>query len=63
MGGVGREQLWKPTLKARLLAVVRAWRDDWRGTRESTKVIVVFLAAMVLTWFGFVIWFWIGFDF
>ncbi len=45
-------------MKARLLAVVRAWREDWRGTRESTKVLVVILTAMLLAWVGFVIWFW-----
>ncbi len=50
-------------MRASLLAVVRAWQEDWQATRESTKVIVVILTAMVLAWFGFVIWFWIGFEF
>ena len=58
MGGVGREQLRKPAVKARLLAVVRAWQEDWRATSETAKVVVVILTAMVLGWAAFVIWLW-----
>jgi hypothetical protein len=46
-----------------LAALVQAWREDWRATREATKVIVLLLAAMVLAWAAFALWFWIAFDF
>ncbi len=50
-------------MRASLLAIVRAWQEDWRATSETTKVVVVVLAAMVLGWAGFVIWVWTGFEF
>ena len=50
-------------MKARLLAVAQAWRDDWRATRGGTKVIVIILAAVVLAWTVFAVWFWMTFDF
>jgi hypothetical protein len=50
-------------VKARLLAVAQAWREDWRSTREGTKVIVILLAAVFLAWTVFAIWIWMTFDF
>lgn len=50
-------------MKARLLAVAQAWREDWRATREGTKVIVIILAAVCIAWTVFAIWFWMAFDF
>ena len=60
---VGHEQLRRPGVKARLLAVAQAWREDWRATREGTKVIVIILAAVFIAWTVFAIWFWMAFDF
>ena len=57
MGLVGREQLRRPAVKARLLAVAQAWREDWRATREATKVIVIILAAVFVAWTVFALWF------
>lgn len=50
-------------MKARLIAVAQAWREDWRATREGTKVIVIILAAVFIAWSGFAIWLWMAFDF
>ena len=50
-------------MKALILAVAQAWREDWRTTREGTKVIVIILAAVFIAWTVFAIWFWMAFDF
>jgi hypothetical protein len=50
-------------VKARLLAVAQAWREDWRATRQGTKVILIILAAVSVAWIVFAIWFWMTFEF
>ncbi len=50
-------------MKGRLLAVVQAWREDWRATREGTKVVVMLLGAVFVGWAAFVIWFWMTWEF
>ncbi len=60
---VDHEELGRPEVKARLLAVVQAWREDWRATREGTKVILIILAAVFLAWAAFVLWFSMTFEF
>lgn len=50
-------------VRSRLLAVAQAWREDWRATREATKVILMILAALVLAFAGFAIWFWFSYEF
>ena len=57
------EELGRPEVKARLLALVQAWQEDWQATREGTKVIVIILAAVFLGWASFVIWFSMTFEF
>lgn len=56
-------QLRRPAVKVRLLAVVQAWREDWRATREGTKVVVIILVATFLAWAAFALWFSMTFDF
>jgi hypothetical protein len=58
-GQVDHEELGRPQVKGRLLAVVQ----DWRATREGTKVILIILAAVFLAWAAFVLWFWMTFEF
>ena len=50
-------------MKALLLAVAQAWREDWRATRDGAKVTLIILAAVFLAWTVFAIWFWTAFDF
>lgn len=52
-----------PVVRSWLAALVQAWREDWRATREATKVIVVLLAAMFVAWAAFALWFSLAFDF
>jgi hypothetical protein len=60
---VGHEPILKVTVKARMLAMVHAWRDDWRRTKEGTKVVLIIVAMLFLAWAAFAIWLWIGFRF
>lgn len=44
------EQHRRPAVRARLVAVLQKWREDWRGTGEGTKVVVLLLGAACLAW-------------
>lgn len=46
-----------------MVALVQAWREEWRATREGTKVIVFLLAAVCLAWAAFAVWFSLTFEF
>ncbi|MCA1705557.1 MAG: hypothetical protein LC808_20780 [Actinobacteria bacterium] len=50
-------------MKARLVAIAEGWRKDWQRTRETTKVLLILIAMLVLAWVAFATWFWIGFEF
>jgi len=60
---VDHKELGRPEVRARLFAVVQAWQEDWRATREGTKVILIVLAAVFLAWAAFALWFWMTFEF
>lgn len=50
-------------MRSWLAARVQAWREDWRATREATKVIVLLLAATLVAWAAFALWFSMTYDF
>ena len=50
-------------MRARLLALVKGWRETWRAMGDATKVVVMLLVGLLIAWAAFALWFGLTFRF